>query len=108
MFLSQQKTIRPISSLYKKYVELTMSISSAFTVISDEDHSTIPIIEETTEGRISQEPDEEDETIPDDTDRSIFEQCKKLTSLTKLEDLKEKIKKSHENLAEASRRNSLM
>lgn len=93
--------VKPISLLYKKYVEITMSISNAFKVIMDENQMAIPILEENSEDlkssreyRGSQEQSD-DETVPDDVDRSISEKCSRLKDSTQLEDLKEMIMQSH-------------
>ena len=101
VFLSQQKKIKPIGSLFKKYVEMTRSFSTAFKVMVEEAPPSIPIIEETIESprtsrdRGSQEQEEIDETIPDDIDRSIYEECHRLKTFTHLGSLKEKIRQSN-------------
>lgn len=97
VFLSQQKTIKPICSLHNKYVEMTMSVSNAFRVMVDESQLPIPILEENTDslkslgGPGSIEKAEEDETTPDDTDRSIFEEYSRLKDLNQIKGMKESL-----------------
>ena len=99
VFLSQQKTIRPIYSLYKKYLDMTLCHTNAFKVIANENQLPIQIIEENTEslksGLGSQEQYEDEDTTPDDVDRSISNESIRLKGSKQLMYLKEKIKQSH-------------
>lgn len=78
---------------------MTLCHTNAFKVIANENQLPIQIIEENTEslksGLGSQEQYEDEDTTPDDVDRSISNESIRLKGSKQLMYLKEKIKQSH-------------